>query len=383
MGEVWDVVVVGAGPAGAAAARAAAATGCSTLLLDRAAFPRYKTCGGGLVGASIAGCGLLGDLPVRERVTAVTFTLRGARGVERRTSVPLLEMTDRDAFDAALVARAQEAGAQLAERSAVTGVAADGAQVVVTTAGGRHRARAVVGADGSAGRTARHVGVEHASQDLGLEVELEAAGAAQGWRGRAHLDWGPLPGSYGWVFPKGDHLTVGVIAAVGDPVATRRYLEDLRRQVGLAGLRTIRGSGHLTRCRSATSPLARGRVLLAGDAAGLLEPFTREGISFALRSGRAAGLAAAHVAAAGDDAAVSATTSAYRAGVEASLGAEMAAGARCLRAYERHPALFHRALAGTAVGWRVFARVNRGQGDAAAALALPGVGTAVDLLGRG
>ena len=377
------MVVVGAGPAGASAARAAAEAGCSTLVLERAALPRYKTCGGGLVGTSIRRCGLLGDLPVRERVSAVTFTLRGARRVERRASLPVLEMTDRDAFDAALVARAQEAGARLLERTAVTGVGADGDEVVVTTAHGSHRARAVVGADGSAGRTARHVGVEHASQDLGLEVELEAGRAAQEWRGRAHLDWGPIPGSYGWVFPKGDHLTVGVIAAVGDPVATRRYLEDLRRQVGLDRARTIRGSGHLTRCRGAASPLARGRVLLAGDAAALLEPFTREGISFALRSGQAAGRAAAEVARAGDDAAVRAATAGYRDGVEATLGVEMAAGAACLRAYERHPTLFHRALAGTAVGWQVFARVNRGHGDAAAALTLPGVGIVVDLLGRG
>ena len=383
MGDLWDVIVVGAGPAGAAAARAAAAAGCSTLLLERAALPRYKTCGGGLVGTSIARCGLLGDLPVRERVSAVSFTLRGARAVERRASLPVLEMTDRDAFDAALVTRAQEAGARLLERTAVTGVQADGDEVVVATAHGRHRARAVVGADGSAGRTARHVGVEHASQDLGLEVELEAGSAAQDWRGRAHLDWGPVPGSYGWVFPKGDHLTVGVIAAVGDPVATRRYLEDLRHQVGLDALRTIRGSGHLTRCRSATSPLSRGRVLLAGDAAGLLEPFTREGISFALRSGQAAGSAAARVARAGDDAGVRAATSGYRDGVEATLEVEMAAGAACLRAFERHPALFHRALAGTAPGWRVFARVNRGQTTAVRALAVPGVGAVVDLLGRG
>lgn len=173
-----------------------------------------------------------------------------------------------------------------------------------------------------------------------------------------------------------------MISARGRGEDTRRYLEDLRRWLGLADLPVPRSTGHLTRCRSAASPLARGRVLLAGDAAGLLEPFTREGISFALRSGEMAGRAAAGVAGATDDAGVGAATSAYRSAVEATLGVEMAAGARCLRAYERHPALFHRVLAGTAPGWWAFSRVNRGQTTVPQVLALPGAGGVLDLLGR-
>ena len=87
-----------------------------------------------------------------------------------------------------------------------------------------------------------------------------------------------------------------MIAAKGDPTATRAYLADLVRQLGLDGLRVLHDSGHLTRCRTPTSPLGTGRMLLAGDAAGLLEPWTREGISFAVRSGELAGtIAAAHL----------------------------------------------------------------------------------------
>ena len=74
-------------------------------------------------------------------------------------------------------------------------------------------------------------------------------------------------------------------------MATKRYLRALVR-VGLAGLDVVTDSGHLTRCRAESSPLSRGRVMVAGDAAGLLEPWTREGISFALRSGALAGHAA-------------------------------------------------------------------------------------------
>ena len=147
----------------------------------------------------------------------------------------------------------------------------------------------MIGADGTSGRVSRLVGVTLSRVDLGLELELDAGDLASEWADRIHLDWGPLPGSYGWVFPKGDSLTVGVIAAKGRPTETRAYLATLVRQLGLDGLRVLHDSGHLTRCRTPTSPLGSGRVLLAGDAAGLLEPWTREGISFAVRSGELAG----------------------------------------------------------------------------------------------
>ena len=80
-----------------------------------------------------------------------------------------------------------------------------------------------------------------------------------------------------------------MIAARGQGERTKRYLRDFVARLGLAGVEPEHDSGHLTRCRTADSPLRRGRVLVAGDAAGLLEPWTREGISYALRSGALAG----------------------------------------------------------------------------------------------
>jgi flavin-dependent dehydrogenase len=155
------------------------------------------------------------------------------------------------------------------------------------------------------------------------------------------------------VFPKGDTLTVGVIAARGAGDATRRYLHDFVRWTGLDGLRVVHDSGHLTRCRATSSPVGRGRVLLAGDAAGLLEPWTREGISFAVRSGALAGVAAA----AGPTGAVER----YRAALSAELLPEMAAGERCLRAFEARPCAFHELIRSTPVGWRQFCRITGGE----------------------
>jgi flavin-dependent dehydrogenase len=94
-------------------------------------------------------------------------------------------------------------------------------------------------------------------------------------------------------------------------------------------------------------------VLLAGDAAGLLEPWTREGISFATRSGALAGAAAVG--------GPSGMVERYRAALARELLPEMAAGERALRAFERRPAVFHELIGSTPVGWRAFERVVRGE----------------------
>jgi flavin-dependent dehydrogenase len=223
------------------------------------------------------------------------------------------------------------------------------------------RTPVLVGADGSSGVTARHAGVRFQQTDLGLELEIPVpASVAAQWRGRLLLDWGPIPGSYGWVFPKGDRLTVGVIAARGHGERTRQYLHDFTGRLGLAGYPAERDSGHLTRCRADDSPLRTGRVLVAGDAAGLLEPWTREGISFALRSGAMAGAAAAEAAAACDQARVEQALDAYPAAVARVLLPEMAAGRRLLTAFSRHPGAFHLGLA-SPKGWHAFARFCRSE----------------------
>jgi geranylgeranyl reductase family protein len=346
-GVEWDVVVVGAGPAGLAAAHAAAGAGARTVVLERARHPRYKTCGGGLVGASLAALDAVGVAPpARDHTHEVSFTLRGGRGFTRRSGSPLLAMVRREELDDALREAAEKAGAVVRQRCAVRGIEqGDGAASARLADGTRVTGRYLVGADGSAGVTGRHVGVHCGQTDLGLELELPVpVSVREQWRGRLLIDWGPLPGSYGWVFPKDDRLTVGVIASRGYGEQTRAYLRDLVTRLGLHGIEPAEDSGHLTRCRDTGSPLYRDRVLVAGDAAGLLEPWTREGISYALRSGLLAGAAAA----AGDP-------TRYQAGLERTLLPEMQAGQRLLGAFARHPGTFHAALA-TPPGWRTFRR---------------------------
>ncbi len=356
---VWDVVVVGAGPAGASAAIAARSDGADVLVIERETLPRYKLCGGGLLQVSLDNLPPGTEAAARAEVRRVSFTYRGRYRRVRRSDRPVMRMVYRREFDAHLMAVAGERGVEVREGCTLRGLSADGAVVTLLTSMGEIRARAVVGADGSAGRTSRYVGAEFAQVDLGLEVELSLTRTQQEeWHDRVHLDWGAVPGSYGWAFPKGDQLTVGVILDRKRGSEGKRYLTELVDRLGLAAADQVSSGGHLTHCRTDSSPLARGRVLLAGDAAGLLEPWTREGISFALRSGRMAGRAAARVVAGDDPDAVSAS---YTAEVERTLGAEMRAGRLCLRAFERRPYLFHLLLAFSAPGWAAFRRLSSGE----------------------
>ncbi|MEU8681016.1 geranylgeranyl reductase family protein [Streptomyces sp. NPDC048611] len=366
--QVWDVVVVGAGPAGASAAHAAACTGRRVLLLEKADLPRYKTCGGGIIGPSRDSLPPGFELPLRDRVHAVTFSLNGRLARTRRSKHMLFGLINRPEFDAGLVESAKDAGVTVRTGVTVSRVEQHGAEVpdrrtVALVLGDDEvvLARAVVGADGSAGRIGGHVGVKLDQVDLGLEAEIPVpAAVAEDWAGRVLIDWGPMPGSYGWVFPKGDTLTVGVISARGEGAATKRYLEDFIGRLGLAGFEPSISSGHLTRCRAEDSPLSRGRVLVCGDAAGLLEPWTREGISFALRSGRLAGEWAVRVAEAHD--AVDARRQAlnYAFAIKAGLGVEMGVGRQMLKIFSRRPGLLHAVLTGFRPAWQTFAKITRG-----------------------
>jgi geranylgeranyl reductase family protein len=372
----WDVAVVGAGPGGLSAAHAAASAGARTIVLERAEHPRYKTCGGGLIGTSLTIASARITVPARDTVGAITFTNDGRRAFTKRSpDRPLLTMVRRDDFDHAWYRAAVAAGARVRQNAQVRAIAQDkDFASVILADGSTCTAKVVIGADGSAGISSRHVGVTFDQQDLGLEVELAATETDRAaWRGRVQLDWGPVPGSYGWVFPKDDELTVGVIMAKGKGAETKEYLAHFLAGLGLADRTVRRDSGHLTRCRAADAPLRKRRVLVVGDAAGLLEPWTREGISYALRSGSWAG----QVAAAAKD---PADLAGYDRKVTEGLLPEMAAGRRLLRVFAKHPALVHGAMA-TPLGWRAFESFCRGELSMANVLKRPPIRMAVNLLG--
>ena len=207
----YDVIVAGAGPGGSTAARECAARGLSVLLLDKAEFPRDKPCGGGV---NVRSARLLpfDVAPVTERVIrGVRFSVRQRGAFTRMHGVPLTYLTQRSRLDAYLVERAVQAGARLREGAAVRRVERHPSHIVVRTEGETFQGRALVAADRANGQTAKLAGLDVRRWIVvGLEGNAYPSGSFPGeWEEVLGLDGEAVPGYYGWIFPKGDHLNIG------------------------------------------------------------------------------------------------------------------------------------------------------------------------------
>ena len=296
--DVHDVAVVGGGPAGACAARVLAEAGARVVLLEKHGLPRYKTCGGGVVGRALNGLPpatrAAVEAAVVERschVADLNLREEGLRFGTQRAR-PVISMVMRDRFDAALVAAAEEAGAEIRASCEVRDVITQDDRLELQTTAGAVAARFVVAADGATSVTARRTGWSAPrSCAPGLEAEVTVSdGDLARLAGSARFDFGVIPAGYGWVFPKGRHLSIGVAttrSGVNLNASLARYLETL----DLGPLERIEKHGFLIPLAPRSEGVVRGRVLLAGDAAGLADPLTGEGISAAIHSGTLAGRA--------------------------------------------------------------------------------------------
>jgi len=290
---MYDVAVVGAGPAGSAAALSARRAGASVLLLDKAAFPRDKSCGDGIAPHSLDELVTLGAGHVLDdRVQVHRLSLRSPSGSWARTRLQRPDhVVPRELLDARLVACAVDAGAELLQHTVRT-VVDRGDHVVLD---GELAARVVIGADGANGVVRRALGVPR--QEPGA-MAVAVRGYAPSPGGEPEqviaMDGRDWP-SYAWRFDAGDgtsNVGFGMLLPSlranpsGKQVLHERMVELLPETAGAVKMR----SHHLP--LSTSRPVQpRGRVLLVGDAASLVNPLTGEGIFYALLSGRLAGAA--------------------------------------------------------------------------------------------
>jgi geranylgeranyl reductase family protein len=292
--ERFDAIVVGAGPAGSTAARLLAEEGASVLLLDRSRFPRDKPCGGGVTVRAARRLPFSLAPVVQGAVDSLEVGLGYERRFRRTARGPLVFMTERRELDAFLAGRAAEAGAELREGVKVTAVEQDAGCVSVHGEGLRATAPLLVGADGVNGATARALGAGAARRlCVGLEADVPYGAAdEERYRGRAVLELGVVAGGYAWVFPKREHVNVGVAAWESEGPRLRDHLGRLLAHHRLPADALVNVRGYRLPHRAAGSPLARGRIALAGDAAGLVDPLSGDGIYEAFASaGVAAGAA--------------------------------------------------------------------------------------------
>jgi geranylgeranyl reductase family protein len=282
-----DVLVVGAGPAGAATALRLARAGWDVLLIERERLPRYKVCGGGVTRKALAELPFDASDVLECSPRLARVSVRGSAAV----TVPVAAVTAytvmRDRFDARIVEEAIRAGARLVEGCRAIGVQGG----ALETDRGVLEGRVIVGADGAPSRIAASVGLRPAArQTPAIEAEVEVAPAlVAAWQDVVLFDFAAVPMGYGWVFPKADHLSIGLCSlhekVVGLRERTRSYIAEV---LGDEPFRVRSVIGHLLPVGGPIGPLHRGNVVLAGDAAGLVDPFLGEGIAYALRSARLA-----------------------------------------------------------------------------------------------
>jgi geranylgeranyl reductase family protein len=293
---MYDLIVVGAGPAGTSAARTAAQHGFATLLLEKERVPRNKLCGGGVTPKVMNLMDFTFPKELVEREARAARIHVGGTLYHFESAQPLVYMTSRTKFDSFLAAKAADAGAEVKDRSPVRAIEVTKSHVEVRTSTERFTSKILIGADGTGGPTARTAGFYHSwrSDEVSYAIESEVSvgeSAVQDFVGGPSyfdLHFGVSPAGYGWVFPKDDHLTVGVgcrLSKLRDGMGL--FKAFAKRVSALEGFDVPRPQAHLIPLGGAASVASvRERVLLAGDSAAFVEPLLGEGIYFSIRGGQ-------------------------------------------------------------------------------------------------
>lgn len=284
---MYQVIIVGAGPAGAYLAYLLSDQGIDVLLLEKEHIPRYKSCGGAI---SPKVTKLL-DFDLKPVIEDTIYTMVVTHGLTQPITVttkePIMYMVRRKQFDNFLVDKAKEAGAKVLEGIRVSKVQETDNGVSVHADGMEWRGQILVGADGAFSIVARTFGLaqkKRMSITLEKEIPVSPEKLSQN-RGVIKVDYGLVPTGYAWMFPKISHLSLGV----GSLSVKTKELRSLLGKVIEA--ESLEGEPSTTKVRGWTIPISSNfkdlhndRALVIGDAAGVANSFTGEGIYTSLFS---------------------------------------------------------------------------------------------------
>jgi len=286
----YDVIIVGAGPAGATLAYELARKDVSVLVLEKAELPRYKCCAGGI---TVKAAGLLDidlDEIMEDEIHGLTVTFKG--GIPFQGTYPEVVMYTiiREKFDYALVKRAEGAGATIIQGAEVGEIRSDNTGVEVSTTNGNFRSQLIAGADGARGVVAKGLGLKTKySQVIAIQTEVvvEDKELAK-WKSQVAIDIGRISSGYSWVFPKSNHLSIGIACLANKAKELRRHYREFINSLNLGNYTVSRWNGGILPICTGKAALVQGKGVFLGDAAGLADPLTGEGIHNAVLSAQLA-----------------------------------------------------------------------------------------------
>jgi geranylgeranyl reductase family protein len=292
--HIYDTLIIGAGPAGAAAAVTARRAGLSAAIIDKAEFPRNKLCGGLITGRSAALYRQIFEQALEpemfEQRGRIAFHADGAPlGDEARS--PPIYLTMRRDMDAHLLEMARAAGAAVFTGQRISDLDTGGTAVTLED-GSTLAGRIMIGADGVNSMVARALfGRAYDPGKIGFALELEAPPLPAPQRDTIRIDLGAAAWGYGWHFPKACSTTIGIGGINAENTDMKAHLSAYRAVLGDESGAHVKG--HFLPFGDCRRVPGKGCVLLVGDAAGLVDPVTGEGIAYAMQSGAAAASAAA------------------------------------------------------------------------------------------
>lgn len=285
MKNLYDVTIAGAGPAGSVLAYELARKGIKVLLLEKDKLPRSKVCAGGITVRATSLLPFNFNEIVENVIQNVRLSFRTHPQKLLTYDKPLAYMVMRSKFDYMLASGARAEGAILKDEVELRNIQVNEEKITVQTSQDIFSTRILVGADGANSAVVRSLGIRNGFEfGVGLNGHIPVTNETWSlWDGIFGLDYG-IPGGYAWVFPKRQCLAVGAGGSFREAKKLRYYTLQLVQAYGLGNIDGRNISGHLMPMKKSSTPLAYGRVLLVGDAAGVIDPLTGEGIYYGLKT---------------------------------------------------------------------------------------------------
>ncbi|MBP7497591.1 MAG: geranylgeranyl reductase family protein [Bacteroidales bacterium] len=364
---LYDIIVTGAGPAGSFAAYNLAKKGYKTLLIDKAIFPRYKTCGGGITYKTFNLIPFNLDSITQSSIYNFIFSSKFDNIYRRQSDKLLMKCFMRDEFDNMLALEAISAGAVFLQQEKIKNIETHPDFFLINTEKNSFKSKILIGADGANSTVARCLNLMQNAVFKAYAIESEVYtndNILKQYENTVGLDWGTIIDGYGWIFPKKEHLSIGVGASLKNAKLVKPYYDALCNKLKINTQSVKSFKAHPIPFRINNNPIYSGKAILIGDAAGLTDPLTGEGIYYAMKS---AIIAADTIASflsdnrqQSVDASPNRDLAQYQNEINKQIMPELLAAIPVQHIYNCAPLYFHKLIGKNERLWSAFCRILRG-----------------------